>query len=309
MMSDFINRHKNLHVLRIYGDLFKDFEGLICQYQLKTLVVKNFYNHENLIKFLQLQKDNLQVLELSYDNLTIEAMEQIQKYVLNNLPNLKDLVLDLEFVGYSGEPAIEMSMNEPHHATYVTKNIERLGFDRYNRSHEENKRFVDMFPNIKHISVESNLDEDLHRLIQYISLTKPALESVNIDLEYYKNQPLIYFPYLKVLIVKQYFDEDLNSFIDRHSTTLEEIEVDCSFGIKKSTIHEINKCENLRKISFHPFEQKYLIQIIDALSKHLSINKSLEITFYYYPSSSVTFKLPEDAIFLKGDSIVKTEEL
>jgi hypothetical protein len=155
-----------------------------------------------------------------------------------------------------------------------------------------------MFPKIKHLSVSSDLDEDLHHLIHYISSTKTGLESIHIDLAFDRNQPILYFPNLKVLKVKQFWKEELDSFINLHSSTLEEIDVGSSLNIKESTIQEINNCENLKRFKFRSFEQKNVVQIITQLSKFLIKSKSLEITLHCYPLSTIYFKLPEDAMFL-----------
>jgi len=303
LIYDFMNRQKNLYSLNVTCfDLFTESDNFTCQYELKsfTMTYCNLEQHESFIRFLDMHKKTLEVLRLYSDYTTMEAMEQVQKYVLTNLQNLKDLELDLQMQLYEDVPIIEMSINEPHHATYVTKNIERLEFNRRHRSMEENKRFIDMFPNIKHLSVDSDLGDELHRLMHYISTTKTGLESIDIDLAFDDGQPILYFPNLKVLKVKQYWKEELDSFINLHSSTLEEIDVDCSFGIKESTIREINNCENLKRIKFHPFNQEYRVQIINQLSKFLTISKPLEVTFHYYPLSWIFFKLPEDTMFLDG---------
>ena len=209
-----------------------------------------------------------------------------------------DLVAEPSFSGarmtvdydYEEEHVPEIDIDEPRHATNVTKNIESLSYLTELRTLDGNKRFVDKFPKMKHFSIEGFRNS---QLLRHISETNINIESLDIhDLMSSK----AYFKNLKELTVYEFRCRTLNKFIMRHSDTLERIHFTYSSpsDFAQSTAIEMMKCKNLKKVKFRCHEDfRPIMKILDEV---LPKDKSLEIVLTHWVNST-TFKLPEDMIF------------
>lgn len=290
-LINFMNRQKELKKLTINSfDLFEDYDCFVCPFQLKRFKICGSIEHtESLIEFLYFHKNSLEVFKLSLENTTTTAIEQIQKFVIGNLPNLKELTLDMP-----------IEINQLHHDTYVSRKLQKLSLNAHDRSFDENKRIVDLFPNVKNLCFYADSFDAYHVFLNYLSITNLKLECLKTNLYFNMSNPIPYFPNLKVLTASNFNTDELDAFVNQHLDTLEEINILYSYGFKQSTVTAISKCKNLKKITFLTIGQAEQDKLINLLSGLLSISKPFEILFYplMHPFLTTRFKLPEDRIFL-----------
>ncbi|CAG9799678.1 unnamed protein product [Chironomus riparius] len=186
-----------------------------------------------------------------------------------------------------------MEVDEPRSATIVTKNIDYLNYRDRHRTQDENKRFIDMFPNIKHLSYHT-LHKNDFQMLNYICATKADLEFLEV-FNFHDDEEAftIYFPNLKKLKVYDVgFGEDsLCSFICRHSKTLEEINISNANEMTELTGKKIINCNNLKLISLGINTNK-LQTFMNMFNVMSTTDKPLMIIF-----GKLKYKFSEDKIF------------
>ena len=249
------------------------------------------------------QKESITTLNVQLQPNDEYKNNEVQKFVLENMSNLKDLSLDLTIKGtLEEEPESHSEMNEPQIATNVTKNIERLSFQGVHRTLDESKQFIDLFPNIKHLQFEAHHEEDF-KLLRHVSMTNDKIESLgflNFDNDFEESFS-VYFPNLKELSTFNisYEEEAFCAFINRHSKTLEKIIIRDTDEMSFLTVDEIIKCENLQHLSLG-ISNNDLLSLMDLLHALSHRIKPVTIHLKYHSFSSTTFKIPEDKIYWDG---------
>jgi len=297
---------KNLILAEYRADNFFHSPEIFLKFQFSLKSFKYFNpsplnNYKNFIRFLESQNKSLSTLEIDVQPRDMFIIEEIQKYVLENMSNVKDLVLHLSIRDDTEEATEWLSeMDEKPQPTHVTKNIERLSYKGPHRTSAESKLILDLFPNIKHLNFESDYVEEF-RLLKYVSKANVKLESLafldfhGVDL---KKSYSVYFPNLKNLSTFGIYNEKVfSSFILRHSDTLQSITVEDTDDMTERTANAIMKCENLKFLSLEACKCNLLstMRLFHEISSR-GIDKPLTFIFKHY-SSSETFKFPEDKIF------------
>ncbi|XP_070509685.1 uncharacterized protein [Chironomus tepperi] len=275
------------------------FDFRLESFQYSTFI---FDKYQELIRFLAPHAHSL--IELDIDFITefemLIPIEQVQKYILESLPNLKYLEMEMHVdteVDSVEENSFFMEVDEPRSATCVTKNIEHLKYRDCHRTPDETKRFIDMFPNIKHLGCHTYFTHTYELLI-YVSLTKVNLESLEMylidDIEEVKK---LYFPKLKKFRVwdVEIAEDGICYFIKRHSEVLEEINITYADELTEKAVNEIVKCKNINRISLG-LSEKHVKSMMNMFHVITSTSKPLTIRFGNV-STKYKYKFPEDKIF------------
>jgi len=254
---DFLNRQKNLQSLIINSMGTNDFFNSLQHFEQKYFL-KKFYHYqsvplpkyEKFIKFLELHKKTLTHLELDFCTEPHFGIDQIHKFVMEDLLNLKHLRLGYVEI-YDEE---ELSFDEIRSATQVIENLESL------RLFEEdhlllNEKCYMMFPNLKHLTIEKyspdgneEFAKDFMKFLLQISEKCVNLVTLHID-RMLKSDDL-YFPKLEKFHVAKCEEIDFCSFINRHSKTLENISFENKKDLTELTFKELINCDKLRYVEF-----------------------------------------------------------
>lgn len=298
--TNFLNRQNRLESLTLFGvNIFKILPVVTSNFHLKKFdfwsTVQNFVDCEKMIKFLDFHKLTLTTLSVKWNTMIIRHLEQIQCYVLENLLNLKSLVLDIAiFSDVEGQQMI--SFDKPYGSTYVTENLETFYFDTRYRTLDENMRFISMFPNIKHLNMAELINHN-NQLMHFASTTIQNLESFNFSFVCFDVNNVPFFPNLKEFTVQGYVKLEL--FVTRHANTLETINFNSlmHYFFTSLLAEEIFKCTNLNRITFNIGNIGNFTKIVSILHEKWPRTKTLAIVFRGL-NRSTTFKLPEDSLFL-----------
>jgi len=298
--TNFLNRQNRLEGLTLFGvNMFEILPVVTTNFHLKKFdfwsTVRNFVDCEKMIKFLNFHKLTLTTLSIKWNTMIIRQLEQIQCFVLENLLNLKSLVLDIAiFRDVEGQQMI--SFDKAYGSTYVTENLESFYFDTRYRTLHENMRFISIFPNIKHLNMAELFNHN-NQLMHFTSTTIQNLESFNFSFVCFDVNNLPFFPNLKEFTVQGYVKLEL--FVTRHAATLEKISFNSlmHYFFTPLLAEEIFKCTNLKRIAFNIRSKEDFTKIMSILHEKWPRTKTLAIVFRGL-NRSTTFKLPEDSLFL-----------
>ncbi|CAG9808564.1 unnamed protein product [Chironomus riparius] len=313
----FLSQQNNLKEFGLWEsngeDFFKllNFMNIETKFSLEKFSFHNyeFTHHEALIKFLNNQKTTLKSLKLDLITITIQSIEQMQKYALENLTELKELDLFMHVAdnveGNYNEP---FENDEPRFPNQITNKLEYLGYRRLHRTLDEDKNFIDKFGNLKILNLQTSYDKDCD-LLNYISITKIGLESLQLDMFLldFIDWPRVYFPNLKKLSLNDYDgdyfhmksinDEVFSSFIAKHCKTLEEISIR-ELQISQMTIDALASC---KKLSY--LELARTVKWIQGEAMSLPILWSIIKMLKYLPHkySRLTLKIASNTFYFPGD--------
>jgi len=255
---DFLRKQRNLEDFDLRGpsdEFFTLSEIFEFTFGLKKFKInyplRSFPHYEALIKFLDQHKTTLISLNVDICTEPEFGIDFIHKFALENLINLKHLKFGHSKIedGYKGD---ELSFIELPSATQITRNMESLGVRARSTDMNENRRFFDMFPNLKHLKfgdTDSNDIELLHciseRCVNVETLLMPKFGPE------YELLATIYFPKLKEFSIHGYYEEGFVPFINRHSQTLERLTLEETDYITHLTTKEILNCPNLNYLKLH----------------------------------------------------------
>jgi hypothetical protein len=288
MLVDFLFQQNDLQELAldsVNDDIFALDDIFQLKLSLKSLRIycfeRHFQFHDNLSKFLLLQKDSLTSLQLaafSEPDLGIE-------FVLKNLKKMKYLELSRYYY------RDKISFNNLTPENHTAKNIESLEFNIMNFNLSEAKEFFNLFLNLKNLSLYKDFSDNFELLL-HISNTNTKLEILIVN-HMTNDFCHIYFPNLKEFCAKNWVVSDgcLRSFINKHSGTLEKLSLRGNDIYTESVAKEIMNCKKLTSLVIVNFSKHlhHLKWIYDISLRALSF--TLTIGFYRVIE---TFKFPDD---------------
>ncbi|XP_070499370.1 uncharacterized protein [Chironomus tepperi] len=293
----FISKQNELEDLTLNqpNDFFEHFKKLKTKQKLKSFTFfsnVNFKDHIAFNKFLEPHKHSLESLKVqifSFEQSKTQ-IEEILKYVMRNLSNLKEFEIDTVFKGIKRKiEVLPLQLS-----TFAGKSIERFGFNDIFYAVDDTKQLIDMLPNMKHLSIKSCICK-LVELLDYAAFN-PKLESLKV-FNFDCVVSAVKFANLKEFSVHT-FSQSIQafcSFISRNSKTLERITIGDATNICLHAVNAINKCENLKTLTVDVYGNN-LSLIMQTMYEIVLYDKPLTVIFKCYPST-VIFKLPEDKIF------------
>lgn len=295
----FLSKQKNLQHLKIKDDNDQDFfnsqeKSLDFGFRLKSFQYFSGWplnNYINLIVFLSDQRNSLTSLDIEIATDDLRNVETLQKYIMENMLNLKDLRWEIT---NNDENQWITTVDENIPYTQVTKNIERLSYNGPQYDLANCKRFIDLFPNLKHLQFKSDMSEP--ELLKYVSQRNIKLESLELLCVYELLENLqLHFPNLIELFIFLIIEEEEHSnFISRHSKTLERITIWDIFGMTELTVNAIKSCDNLKYIKLGNAEMSF--SNLKFLNEFKYRTKPLTVKIEFL-STVLTFEFPEDKIF------------
>lgn len=312
----FLAQQKDLSSLTLLerseqDDFCKNFEDF--HFRLKSLnysstaLTLNYY--EFLIKFLWTQKDSLENLTINLNFINHHKEEHFHDFILRNMPYLKELSFRVMVDRILGMKQLEI--DGPQQVTDTTRSIERLCITPTFYSLDDSKRIVDLFPNIKHLTI-ATLPE--FEFLKHVSITKTTIESISFS-HFNDDHEQSYFPNLKELSIfcARCKDEAFREFIHRHSKTLEKLAIDI---ITSLTAAEIIKCENLKQLCLKVCSDTDLLTLMDQFNEISNRTRPTTIILQCISKCWLsTYKFPEDKIFwdaeiekLKSNDVQKSND-
>ncbi|KAL7051118.1 hypothetical protein ACKWTF_004338 [Chironomus riparius] len=297
---NFLSQQKKLEdlTLNCRNYFYDHFQHFNYEFQLKSFTFFsncNFSDHKSFIRYLEPHKHSLQSLNIqmfSFEQSKV-AIEEIFKFIMRNLSNLKELELDTVFKGTIRKiEVLPLQLNN-----FSSNTIERFGFNDIFYSMDDNKQLIDLLPNMKHLSIKSCFCKVVE-LLEYVASTKPQLESLQVY-NFDCVDSAIKFTNLKEFSVHTFSTsiQALSSFLARNSKSLERINIGDAANICQQAVNAISKCENLKCLTVNVTNNNLRL-VMKTFLGILNRDKPLKIIFKDYPSIK-TFMLPEDKIIWK----------
>ncbi|CAG9801513.1 unnamed protein product [Chironomus riparius] len=301
---NFLKTQKDLEELELIGKQFSELfilpDFIVLKFPLKVLKYSSctpFTHYKEFIKFLNQHKRTLTSLEVDYSTEPQFGIELIHKFALENLINLKHFK-----IGHLRDNH-QISYHELTDSTSITKNVESLAIKARSTDMNENKRFLNMFPNIKKLNFDkSENDEELLCCISEICVNIERLEVSSLDKDF--NNPKILFPKLKELIIN-HDGGDISVFITRHSNTLEKISFKEFDYFPSSFSKSVLSCPNLNYLELNLGELSFasIVMIYSISSRSKPFKLVFTRTRPSFDSNFVTqhytFNFPEDIAIFK----------
>jgi hypothetical protein len=301
---EFLMQQKNLEDFCLYEKYVPQFfiqpDIFGFKFALKNFDYRNgfepFPHYESFIKFLNQHKKTLTCLKVWVSTEPQFGIEFIHKFALQNIVNLKHLKIgyfESEFYGYIGD---KITYNELSEATNITRNLESLEVRARSTDMNENRRFYDMFPNLKCLELDGTFSDDIG-LLRCISERCVNVEKLILVILKFESQipGPIYFPKLKELSLNGHIsDENLSAIINRHSRTLEKIYLEEIDDLTHLTAKEILNCPNLNSLSICFRRPNFsFMGMLDEIS-----SKTKPFTLNVLENS---FKFPDDKAIWGGE--------
>jgi hypothetical protein len=296
-----LKTQNNLEDLKLIGEAFSQFYARADFYDIKfSLRVfkhhkgpKQFPHYESFIRFLSQNVRSITSLEVEFSTEPDFGLQEIHKYALENIVNLKHIKMDY----YNGE----YFFAELPAASQITKNLESLLVCGLSIDMDINKSFFDLLPNLKYLNFHSTDNCDLDsEIFQCISERCPKIESLRKFTLFGDVPCTIYFPKLKELVLEMYDDDEyFCDFVNCHSQTLEKISINDLYfdddmrSFTPSFTQAILNCPKLKYLKINVYKLTFgltvLISAIFSTFKHFTLELPSQNSKFVFPDDTAIF--------------------